>query len=157
MLYDGVSIDRIWPLLKTKTKDEQMPLSSLKNGQDHKGLLKLNLLHGQLLRDSSLKFLTRAPTESRKISKTSQDSSVDLMDPSNTTELKISDIICISQSMTKKFLHSPKPPLEKDKKKKRYVSIEIKDGKTLMFLARTGKDASLLSCGLKLLVELSLL
>jgi len=156
MLYDGVSIDRIWPLLKTKTKDEQMPLSSLKNGQDHKGLLKLNLLHGQLLRDSSLKFLTRAPTESRKISKTPQDGSIDLMDPSNTTELKISDIICISQSMTKKFL-SPKPPLEKDKKKKRYVSIEIKGGKKLMFLARTGKDASLLSCGLKLLVELSFL
>jgi len=154
MLFDGVSIDRIWPFVSAKKKDDtQRNLNTMKGGQNDKVFLKLCLLHEQSLDHATLKFLTRAKFESKSSTpKISENNSKD-SDSSNITELSIKSIIRISQSMTNNFFPSIKPPHQKDKKRKRFVSIEVDGGNKVMFLARTGKDASLLSCGLKLLVE----
>lgn len=44
---------------------------------------------------------------------------------------------------------------EDKKRRKRFVSLETEDEKKVTFLARTGKDATLLACGIKLMVERS--
>ena len=153
MTFDGVSINRI---VNVKKKSEHMKLGAHATQNDEKGLLKLYLLHGQPIWNATLQFITRGATFTSGRSVTSDAST---LDSSNATELNLGSIVCISQSNANNPLLPPssKPPHAKDKKKMRFVSIEIADGSKIMFLARTGKDASLLSCGLKLLVERFLL
>jgi len=151
MLFDGVSINRI---VDVKKKSELMRLGTSSHA-DEKGLLKLYLLHGQPIWNATLQFITRTGTAPSGRSVTSGATS---LNTNNATELNLGSIISISQSMASSVLPpGPKSPHSKDKKRRRFVSIEINDGSRIMFLARTGKDASLLSCGLKLLVERFLL
>ena len=68
---------------------------------------------------------------------------------------KVNNIISISKTIPGSMpLSEPQvSETEKKKRKKRFVLLEMNDGTQIMFYARTGKDASLLSCGLKLLIE----
>lgn len=67
--------------------------------------------------------------------------------------LPISSITHISQRSVKGKSESSSN--EEKKRRKRFVSLETDDKKRVTLLARSGKDATLLACGIKLMVERS--
>mmetsp|Transcript_7788 Transcript_7788/g.11145 ORF Transcript_7788/g.11145 Transcript_7788/m.11145 type:complete len:186 (-) Transcript_7788:97-654(-) len=67
--------------------------------------------------------------------------------------IDLGDVIKISQNIPRNFLGEQKSVQETRKMRKRFVSIKTKDNQKILFLARTGKDASLISSGLKLISE----
>ena len=149
MLYDGVTIDRAWA---ANDKEE----GSSNNSRISKVTLKLDSTISHSGRKQTLLFVDRSnanmtgdgihtcdfskPTKSSK-SKFVADS------------LRLLNIVEISQNMPKSFIKPHTSNQEIKKQRRRFVSLTTKDGKKALFLARTGKDASLLACGLKLIAE----
>ena len=100
-----------------------------------KGTLLLSILPGEKMDCGCLQFIVK--------NKTMMKSS----NISTTTAIEI-DLSLINS------IHQNTGALELDRKmKKRFISIETHDKKKLLFLARTSKDAELLLCGFKLIME----
>lgn len=144
MLYDGVTIDRVWP------KDDGIA----DNLSTTKVTLKLDYKTTSKGKVESLHFVTRSKTKITG-SKCNFSSPTDL--PKNkclSETLNLAEIVKISQTIPKNFAQEKiSTGADKKKRQKRFVLLETVDGKTVPFLARTGKDASLLACGLKLMAE----
>lgn len=145
MLFDGVTIDRAWPV------------EDCKDSQDNSFITKVTMKLESMLTDTGrediLLFLAK--------SKTSIPSAdCDFSSPGSfpkkkclSQSLELRNIVSISQTMPKNFIQKQTSLQEGRKQRKRFVLLKSKDGKGVPFLARTAKDASLLACGLKLLAE----
>lgn len=147
MLYDGVTIDRAWPTENGRSNVDE-PFTS-------KVTLKLDSRATHLGKEHFLLFITKSQTNKTGILR-DYTKPTDLSKNKHLSEsLKLHSIVKVSQTMPKSFSKPQTSPQEKKKHRKRFVSLKTNDGKTFLFLARTGKDASLLACGLKLIVERS--
>jgi len=137
MLFDGVTVERMWEDDSNTTKY----------------LLKLFHLQSDSWDCATLQLISRSESLENDLQ-----SSIDFRHPFLNTELsvesfKLHSISRISQNKETSTNPSNIMHENNQKKKKRYVSLEMSEGTKIMLLARTGKDAALLSCGLKLLVE----
>ncbi len=154
MLFDGVTIDRAWPY-----KDEDggnLDESSRRTSGTLKVTLKLNQVQKGHEMEEHLNFISRSNGNGK-------DDIIDFTNPSGMSRINcvsesinMRNITKISQNMPRSFLSNRTSAQEARKIRKRFVSVKTESGKKVLFLARTGKDASLLSCGIKLLVERSL-
>mmetsp|Transcript_15107 Transcript_15107/g.22638 ORF Transcript_15107/g.22638 Transcript_15107/m.22638 type:complete len:1055 (-) Transcript_15107:117-3281(-) len=152
MLFDGVTIDRTWPQEKNDRHDDK---KSRRGPSTAKVTLKLNQISRGLDReDQQYLHFTMRPKGG------ATDDIIDFGNPSGISKInKISesidlgDVIKISQNIPRNFLGEQKSVQETRKMRKRFVSIKTKDNQKILFLARTGKDASLISSGLKLISE----
>ena len=144
MLYDGVTIDRAWPLEEGK--------------DDHDGsfMTKVTLkLHSRCTQSGREDFLLFVAKSRVAAIGSKCDFSCPSELPKNkclSESLDLCNIVKVTQNEPK-FAQSNTSLQKGRKRRKRFVSLKTKDGKRVPFLARTGKDASLLACGLKLLVE----
>ena len=144
MLCDGVTIDRVLPN-DTGKQDGDISFSKVSLKMDSK-----STTSG---REETLLFLEKSGG-SRVMSDFKRP--MELPNAKTLSEtLNFSNIVKISQNMPRSLVKPQTSAQEIKKRRKRYVSMRTKHGKRFMFLARTGKDASLLACGLKLLVERS--
>ena len=147
MLYDGVTIDRAWP-----TEEGN-------GGQDSSFTTKVTLKLDRKTTSSGKEDCLLFVAKSRVAAVGSTcDFSCPADLPKNkclSESLDMLRIVKISQSMPQNFVKKSISLQEARKRRERFVSLKTKDGKRVPFLARTGKDASLLACGLKLLVERS--
>jgi hypothetical protein len=144
MLYDGVTIDRAWPLEEGKDDHDGSFMTKV--------TLKLHSRCTQSGREDFLQFVAKSRVAAIG-------SKCDFSCPSElpknkclSESLDLSNIVKVTQNEPK-FAQSNTSLQKGRKRRKRFVSLKTKDGKRVPFLARTGKDASLLACGLKLLVE----
>lgn len=148
MMFDGVTAERTW-VRKKGSKN------TLKNHIPSKALLKLWHLADNSWDNATLRFTSRGTSFDHHKSKAWIDFRQPMQKENNSIDcFKVIDIVAISTKMPENIMSSAK--ISKDemrKRQKRFVLFEMKDGTKVMFFARTGKDASLLSCGLKLLVE----
>jgi len=144
MLYDGVKVDYRWQQAEEKTEDSGEKKDSPKY-HSATVTLRLALTPGDDLQNAVLRFITRSrmtPSQNRDKESFYHSS----------LELKIQNIVGISQLISNKSFRHLMSPQDKHSRK-RFVCLEMEDGEKIAFLARTGKDASLLSCGLKLIIE----
>eukprot|EP00979_Chaetoceros_neogracilis_P015051 scaffold5256_cov133-Chaetoceros_neogracile.AAC.1 len=144
MLYDGVTIDRAWPLEEGKDDPDGSFMTKV--------TLKLHSRCTQSGREDFLLFVAKSRVAAIG-------SKCDFSCPSElpknkclSESLDLCNIVKVTQNEPK-FAQSNTSLQKGRKRRKRFVSLKTKDGKRVPFLARTGKDASLLACGLKLLVE----
>ncbi len=145
MLFDGVTVERTWEV--TKDSPDKVP---------SKALIKLWHLPSDSWEEASLQLVLRGKTSEQE-----RNSTPDFRQPLQHAEkfaevFKLNDIKSISTKLPKnEVLLARKKMSEEEFKRrhKRFVSFEMNDGTNVLFYARTGKDASLLSCGLKLLLE----
>jgi hypothetical protein len=147
MLFDGVTIDRAWPKEDGKS-DQDASFTT-------KVTLKLDLRSTDTGREENLLFIAKSTGE---VTGSTSDFSCPTVLSKNkclSESLDLRSIVKISQSMPRNFVEPQTSLQEVRKRRKRFVSLKTKDEKRVLFLARTGKDASLLACGLKLLVERS--
>ena len=142
MLFDGVTVDRIWSEKEDRLGDGKGNGSSL-DKSSVKVLVKLSLPPEASLKKGVLTLFSKE--EVSKAKKSVFRDPVTSLDENETTDvLSLKSIFFISQQVSGQL---------SKKQKRRFVSIITKDGKNVTFLARTGKDAALLCCGLKLLLE----
>ena len=147
MLYDGVTIDRAWPVEEGKG--------------DHDGsfITKVTLKLDSKCTESGKKDFLLFVAKSRVADVGSNcDFSCPVDLPKNkclSESFDLHHIVKITQTEPQNFLEDETSLQKARKRRKRFVSLKTKDGKHVPFLARTGKDASLLACGLKLLAERS--
>ena len=151
MLFDGVKVDYRWKAIEVSEDsegNEEEKDEVKKDGPKYHSatvVLRLALAPGDSLSNAILKFVTRSRV-------TSMDRDVENRFHSS-LELRMKSIVSISQSVTNKSFRHLMSAQDKNERRKRFVCLEIDDGEKIVFLARTGKDASLLSCGLKLVTE----
>jgi hypothetical protein len=147
MLYDGVTIDRVWPTENERGSQDDSPTSKI--------TLKLDSKATNIGTEHFLLFIAKSH-KSRKGISSDFTKPTDLSKNKYLSEsLKLHNVVEISQHMPINFKLPQLSSQEKKKWRKRFVSLKTNDGKSIWFLARTGKDASLLACGLKLIVERS--
>ncbi len=149
MLYDGVTVERTWiSESESDFSEDRFP---------SKVLMKLCHLPENSWELATLQFTSRGSTSNNEDFKLSADFQYPLRNIEVGAEIfKLNDISSISNEMPAKIMTLSKKKLSNDefkKLQKRCVSFETVDETKVAFLARTGKDASLLSCGLKLLIE----
>mmetsp|Transcript_612 Transcript_612/g.1109 ORF Transcript_612/g.1109 Transcript_612/m.1109 type:complete len:998 (-) Transcript_612:47-3040(-) len=146
MLYDGVTIDRAWPVDDCEhTKD---------NSFITKVTMRLESMMTDAGREDVLLFLAKkSKTSTQKVD-------CDFCSPGSfpkkkclSQSLELRNIVHITQTLPKNFLQKNTSLQEGRKQRKRFVMLQSEDGKGVPILARTAKDASLLACGLKLLAE----
>lgn len=146
MLFDGITIDSFWRNDSERKKNK---------ADQSKVLLKLRRSVGSDGETTDdLVFAVRAENDVK------DDLHADFRFPlddinrnSRACEIiRVDKIRLISQKPSNK--RSSTTVITDQKNKKRYVSIETEDKNQIAFLARTGKDASLLACGLKLIAEI---
>ena len=146
MLFDGVTVERTCVIDESSSEDE-FP---------YKALMKLWHLPEDSWEDASLQ-LTRRIKSPSEVSRFPADFQYPLRytgDEENS--FKVTGIVSISTEMPENIILASQKKMsdeETKKRRKRFVSFEMRNGTKVMFFARTGKDASLLSCGLKLLIE----
>lgn len=149
MLFDGVTVERTWAINGNNENNRTDSAPS-------KALMKLWHLPEDSWEDAQLHFTSRV-----RSSKTATKTSPDFQFPFQNVEVeaesfRLNCIVSISKKMPGTLLLSSKQKLSEEqakKRQKRFVCFEMRDGTKVFFYARTGKDASLLSCGLKLLIE----
>ena len=147
MLFDGVTVERLW----TNTKGSSRARSQVPT----KALMKLSHLPGHSWEHATLQIIPRARSKDYENKSDYQYPLQNL--PFTAEEFNLNRIVSISKIIPKNALLPSKQKISHDevkKRQKRFVSFEMSNGTIVMFYARTGKDASLLSCGLKLLMEL---
>lgn len=143
MLFDGVTVERI-----TIKENNIIVLK--------KSLMKLWHLSKDSWDNATFQFTTRGNSRFNDEYRNLADFRYPLQNSEIIAEsFKVNNIISISKTIPGSMpLSEPQvSETEKKKRKKRFVLLEMNDGTQIMFYARTGKDASLLSCGLKLLIE----
>ena len=150
MLFDGVTVERTWlvnDIKESNDASDKLPT---------KALIKLWHLPADSWEEASLQFSLRGKQlEQEQINVPDFRRPLENID-SYADEFKLNDIRSISTILPKNEVLLTRKKMSEDevkKRHKRFVSFEMKDGTQVMFYARTGKDAALLSCGLKLLLE----
>lgn len=151
MLFDGVTVERTWISMKGTNTSEQDKVPS-------KALMKLWHMPEESWELASLQFTSRANVaENEGSPHLPPDFRYPFQSEAMIAEcFKVDDISSISKTMPDEILLPSKQRIsdeEMKKRQKRFLSFEMNDGTQVMFFARTGKDAALLSCGLKLLIE----
>ncbi len=144
MLCDGVTIDRAWPTEGGGQASNEQFTSKV--------TLKLETRATNLGKEQFLLFISKSKSKTGTLTDFSKPS--DFSKNKHSSEsARLQNIVKISQIMPKVFGKPQTSAQEKKKHRKRFVSLETIDEKRFLFLARTGKDASLLAGGLKLIVE----
>ncbi len=148
MLFDGVTVEHILILKSNSDDDTSQKIPS-------KALMKLWHLPQDSWENAELQFTSRLKSSKNK--KILSDFERPFRKVEELSEcFNLSDIISISKTMPENgdFPQDLRFSGEDSRKRqKKYVSFQTRDGTKVMFFARTGKDASLISCGLKLLTE----
>jgi hypothetical protein len=145
MLYDGVTIDRAWPVEDSKEYQDNSIITKV--------TMKLESSINDRGKADTLLFLAKSK---KYVATVDCDFSSPGCLPKKkclTQSLEIRNVVNISQTMPKNFIKDQTSLQEARKQRKRFVMLKSKDGKVVPFIARTAKDAALLACGLKLLAE----
>ena len=148
MLFDGVTVERTWIISEN---DDNAPTDRLSS----KALMKLWHQPEDSWDCAVLKFTSRSKSPAQS------QASTDFQHPLQASEelsesFLVNNIVTVTKKMPPENELSSNVKVsneERKKRQKRFVSFRMNDGTKVMFYARTGKDASLLSCGLKLLIE----